>query len=53
MRNLGMGNIGRWASALMVAVMAGTAVCAAGGASATIIKTKISLAELKKVYIRI
>jgi hypothetical protein len=45
-----MGRIGRRAGALAVAVVVGAAVCAAGGASAAIIKTKISLAELKEVY---
>ena len=45
-----MGRIGRWAGALAVAVVAGAGVCAAGEASAAIIKTKISLAELKEVY---
>ena len=50
MGNHGMGKICRWAGALTVAVAAGAAVCAAGGASAAIIKTKISLAELKEVY---
>jgi hypothetical protein len=42
-----MGKIGRWAGAPTVAVVADAAVCAADGASAAIIKTKISLAELK------
>jgi hypothetical protein len=45
-----MGKIGRRPGALAVAVVAGIAVCAAGGTSAAIIKTKISLAELKEVY---
>ena len=34
-----------------MAVMAGAAVGGGGGASAATVKTKISLAELKKVYI--
>lgn len=45
-----MGKICRWSGALTVAVVAGATVWAAGGASAAIVKTKISLAELKEVY---
>jgi hypothetical protein len=50
MRNDGMGRIGRWAGALTVAVVAGAALCGAGGVAAAIVKTKISLADFEKAY---
>jgi hypothetical protein len=45
-----MNNLVRWAGALVVVATAGAALFAPSEASAVIVRTKISLAELKEVY---